>query len=102
MRPRLRLDLARIAPGVESWPDWAQRAAEAVRLAPSGQNRQPWRLRMEGEALVLSCTTQHPYWTARIDCGIAALHAELGALRAGVTGTWQRLSAPQVARFTPA
>ena len=101
VKPRARLDLERIAPGVASWPEWARDAAAAVRLAPSGQNRQPWRLRMEDGALVVACTTERAYWTARIDCGIAALHAELGALHAGVRGTWTRLAEPDVARFAP-
>ena len=102
IRPRSRVDLERIAPGASSWPAWAREAAEAARLAPSGANRQPWRLRMDGDTLVLGCTTENPYWTAVIDCGIAALHAELGALHAGVSGTWERLAQPDVAAFTPA
>lgn len=101
IRPRSRVDLERIAPGSDGWPEWARQAAQAARLAPSGKNLQPWRLRMDGDALVLSSTTERPYWTARIDCGIAALHAELGARRADVAGTWQRLAAPEVARFIP-
>ncbi len=101
VRPRVRFDLERIAPGARSWPTWAREAAEAVRLAPSGKNRQPWRLHMDGDALILACATEGAYWTAPIDCGIAALHAELGALHAGVSGTWQRLAEPDVARFMP-
>lgn len=101
VRPRARFDLERIAPGARSWPTWARLAAEAARLAPSGKNRQPWRLRLDGDALVLACTAEGAYWTALIDCGIAALHAELGALHAGVSGTWQRLAGPDVARFIP-
>jgi hypothetical protein len=101
VKPRARMDLECIAAGAGSWPAWAKEAAEAVRLAPSGQNRQPWRLRIEGDSLVLASVTAGAYWTARIDCGIAALHAELGALHAGRTGSWQRLAAPDVARFTP-
>ena len=101
VKPRNRLDLERIAPGAQSWPEWAREAAEAVRLAPSGKNRQPWRLRMDDGSLVLALTTGGTYWTAPIDCGIAALHAELGALHAGVSGTWRRLVGPDVARFTP-
>jgi hypothetical protein len=101
VKPRGRFDLERIAPGAQSWPIWAREAAEAVRLAPSGKNRQPWRLRMDGEALILALTTRGAYWTAPIDCGIAALHLELGAWHAGVSGTWQRLSGADIARFTP-
>ncbi len=101
VKPRARLDLERVAPGASSWPAWARVAAEAARLAPSGGNRQPWRLRMEDRRLVIDCTGERAYWTARIDCGIAALHAELGALHEGVTGRWERLEGPGVARFDP-
>jgi nitroreductase len=84
-----------------AWPEWAVTAVEAVRLAPSGANRQPWRLRLEDGALVIAMT-DGAYWTAPIDCGIAMLHAELGALHEGVRGRWTRLAAPDVARFDPA
>ena len=98
-----RKTLAEIAAGAspDTWPAWAMTAAEAVRLAPSGVNAQPWRLRFDDDALVLS---QAPsmYWTAPMDMGIAMLHAQLGALHDGVRGTWtMTVSAPDVARFTP-
>ncbi len=35
----------------------------------------------------------------RLDCGIAMLHIELGALSKGVKGRWELLKQPQVARF---
>ena len=91
-------DLAR--GGRQPWPSWAVGAVEAARLAPSGANRQPWRFRLESRALVLSAAPG-AYWTAPIDCGIAMLHAELGALHEGVRGDWVRLAAPDVARFEP-
>ena len=76
-------------------------AVEAARLAPSGANRQPWRFRLEERGLALPMAPG-AYWTAPIDCGIAMLHAELGALHEGVRGDWVRLAAPDVARFEPA
>jgi hypothetical protein len=100
VKPRARLSLDEIAPGSSSWPGWAQEAAEAVRLGPSGANRQPWRLRMDGGSLLLRATPK-AYWTAPMDLGIAMLHAELGALHAGVLGTWDMLSGDDVARFVP-
>jgi len=89
-----------IAPGHAAWPAWAQEATAAVRIAPSGANRQPWRLHMDGDALVL---TEAPkvYWTAPIDFGIAMLHAELGAAHAGVIGRWSVGRGGEVARFIP-
>jgi nitroreductase len=89
VRARRRLDAEEIAPGVAGWPQWARTAIEAARLAPSGGNKQPWRFALEDGELVL---TDHPaafYWTHRMDCGIAMLHAELGALDAGVRGSWR-------------
>lgn len=101
VRSRSRLSIEEIAPGVDAWPAWARTAAEAVRIAPSGANAQPWRLRMDGESLIVSRKERRPYWTWPIDCGIAMLHAELGALHEGVEGHWARLTEPEVAAFTP-
>lgn len=100
LRARSRLSLDVIASGHESWPAWAQEAISTLRLAPSGANKQPWRLHMDGEALVV---TEAPkvYWTAPLDFGIAMLHAELGAAHAGVSGTWVAGLDGEVARFVP-
>jgi hypothetical protein len=35
----------------------------------------------------------------RLDCGIAMLHIELGAMAAGKNGAWEILLAPDAARF---
>jgi nitroreductase len=88
------------ATGAGAWPAWAVSAVEAARQAPSGANRQPWRFRVDGGALVLA-SAERAYWTAPIDFGIAMLHAELGALHEGVRGEWVRLVLPDVARFEP-
>lgn len=100
LRARHRLPLDAIAPGHEQWPEWAREAVAALRLAPSGANRQPWRLRMDGDAMVLAAASK-TYWTAPIDFGIAMLHAELGAAHSGVRGTWSPGSDGEVARFVP-
>jgi len=100
VRSASRKPLSEIAPGASDWPAWARSAAEAARLAPTGGNGQPQRLRMEGDTLVIT-SADAPYWTAPIDFGIVMLHAELGALHEGVTGTWSDCPAPCVARFTP-
>jgi nitroreductase len=114
MKASGRLPLATIAPGIEaaaggeaaggnaaggaSWPVWARTAVAAARLAPSGANRQPWRFRYDGDGLVLTRAAKL-YWTAPLDFGIARLHVELGAAREGVSGVWQPLAEPDVARF---
>ena len=100
VRARQRLPLDAIAPGHPGWPAWAREAAVAARLAPSGANRQPWRLNMDGDALVFTKAAK-TYWTAPIDFGIAMLHAELGAMHAGVSGTWVLGSGAEVSRFVP-
>jgi len=98
-----RKPLEDIAPGNTDWPDWARAAAECVRIAPSAMNRQPWRLRCDGGALVIARDNimESPRVTKALDCGIAMLHAELGALGAGAKGHWEDLMRDlDVARFT--
>jgi len=100
---RNRKPLEDIAPGNEQWPQWARAAAECARVAPSAINRQPWRLRYDGASLVISRDNilESPRVTKALDCGIAMLHAELGALGAGDVGTWEDLDRElDVARFT--
>jgi hypothetical protein len=102
MKASTRLSIDRLAPSFVEvhWPRWAVTAVEAAQRAPSGGNRQPWRFRMEGGALVMSRAAKL-YRTAHIDFGIAMLHVELGAAHEGVSGSWQQLEDPDVARFTP-
>ena len=101
-RSKFRRTLDEIAPGHERWPAWARAAAEATRLAPSAMNRQPWRFSMEGDALTLRFAgADTPRTSKRLDCGIAMLHAEVGALGEGVAGAWELLERPEVAVFRP-
>jgi hypothetical protein len=92
-----RMAIAEIAPGCDAWPAWAREAVEAVRVAPSGCNDQPWRLSFEEGSLVLEAAPQVTF-SAPIDFGIAMLHAELGALHAGVHGAWEMLSPTRLAK----
>jgi nitroreductase len=108
VRSAARRQIEEIAPGLsrglgpdtEPSPAWAVTAVEAARLAPSGANGQPWRFRLERDGLVMGAAKK-TYWTAPIDYGIAMLHIELGAAHEGVHGTWERLPAPDIARFVP-
>jgi len=101
-RPKRRKGVEEFAPGVGSWPAWAQAAAAAVKVAPSAMHRQPWMLRMDGDSLVIGCQgPDTPKVSKRLDCGIAMLHAELGALSTGVAGEWELLTGDDVGRFTP-
>ncbi len=83
-------------------PAWAQAAVEAARLAPSAVNRQPWNFHIEKNSITVS--VQSPGMelnvSKRLDCGIAMLHVELGALSKGIKGRWEILKQPKVARFT--
>ena len=77
-------------------------AVETARLAPSAVNRQPWRFRFDAGALVIARdnAVEFPRVSKRLDCGIAMLHAELGARATGVHGAWRDLSIGlDVARF---
>jgi nitroreductase len=99
-----RKAVAEIAPGLKDggWPDWAVAAVETARLAPSAVNRQPWRFRYDAGALVIARDNgmEFPKVTKRLDCGIAMLHAELGARASGVDGAWRDLSnGLDIARF---
>jgi nitroreductase len=84
------------------WPDWAKAAAEAARLAPSAMNRQPWSFHIEKDSITIAVKNQGIEFNVakRLDCGIAMLHIELGALSKGARGHWELLKQPQVARFT--
>lgn len=93
-----------IAPAMsDAWPAWARRAVEHAQWAPSAVNRQPWRFAYEDGGLVVRVAGREfvAHLTRRLDAGIAMLHAELGALTEGVTGTWTDLEGTDIARFDP-
>jgi nitroreductase len=77
---------------------------EALRLAPSASNRQPWRiLRQERDGpfhLFLRRTPGYRLAAGpdlqRLDMGIAMAHFDLAASEAGVRGAWTRLEEPPV------
>jgi len=82
-------------------PDWAKAAVEAARLAPSAMNRQPWSFHISKDSTTVSVKNRGLEFNVakRLDCGIAMLHIELGALSKGVKGRWELLKQPQVAKF---
>ena len=88
--------------GEKDRPAWIKTALEAARLAPSAMNRQPWRFQVDiGSIIVSADSVVNPTMVVskRLDCGIAMLHIEIGALTSGVKGGWELLKSPQVARF---
>jgi nitroreductase len=102
---RRRLPVSEIAPDsvAGKWPSWAVAAIETARVAPSAMNRQPWRFRMEGKALIVSkdnVLESHKV-AKRLDIGIAMLHVDLAAAAHGVDGVWTDLTGMDVARFDP-
>ncbi len=100
VKSRRRKPLAELVSGQVTAP-WMEKSLEAARQAPSAQNRQPWRFRFEKSAVVVSedRAKSSSSISKRLDCGIAMLHFELGALASGVTGRWEFLESPDVAAF---
>lgn len=99
-RSKKRKAMAEIVSGSAPLP-WHSAAVEAARLAPSATNRQPWRFVLSPGAITVGMDAPQGdgRYSKRLDCGIAMLHVELGALSAGTTGTWTILPSPDVARF---
>ena len=72
---------------IEDLPEWQKRALFAARLAPSAMNRQPWEFYVYNDALgIVNVSSNMGY--GMIDCGIAMIHAELGAKSCGVEVDW--------------
>ena len=100
VRSRRRKPLAALVEGTIGAP-WMAGALEAARQAPSARNRQPWRFRVEKGAVIIAAERAFSpsAISKRLDCGIAMLHFELGARAGGVSGKWEILPSPDVARF---
>ncbi|MFW9768768.1 MAG: nitroreductase family protein [Candidatus Thorarchaeota archaeon] len=96
-----RKDLSKFIIAGEVSSDWAKTALEAARIAPSAGNRQPWRFSVNADSITVSTdSTRRNFRVSReLDCGIAMLHVELGALVEGVNGSWEFLDHPEVARY---
>lgn len=102
-RKRLPRLLTAASLPLEEGPSWARSALEAARLAPSAVNRQPWRFTIGPDSVTVSLDAPDTGTKAaakRMDCGMALLHLELGALAAGVAGEWRILQTPNVAVYT--
>ena len=85
-------------------------ALEMVRLAPSAQNRQPWRVVRDGPAerprfhffrqQPSGLLSSRPDWL-RLDIGIAMAHFELTLAEAGVRGRWSAAAPALAIRLPP-
>ncbi|MBD3160199.1 MAG: nitroreductase [Candidatus Lokiarchaeota archaeon] len=78
-----------------------QYCLELARLAPSAANRQPWRFSIEPEGVKVSVADRYEknLKERRLDCGIAMLHIEVGALSQGMKGEWEFMEGHEVALF---
>lgn len=99
-----RLPLNQMVSGLETsrYPGWMPDALEAVRLAPSAMNRQPWRIYIESNSVLFSTSGGLTDFNVskRLDCGIAMLHFDVAARFHSVFGQWEFPDVPQVARFS--
>jgi nitroreductase len=82
----------------EEWPEWVGHSLNVARMAPSAVNRQPWRFSVSSSSIKVSMIDPKNV-TQRLDCGIAMLHMELGALSTGVSVHWRHLESPEVAEL---
>jgi len=97
-----RKDLTKLIISQESKvSNWVALALEAARVAPSAANRQPWRFQIDENSITVSSSSTREGFgvSRRLDCGIAMLHLELGALVNGIKGSWKFLDYPQVAKY---
>ncbi|OGW40493.1 MAG: nitroreductase [Nitrospirae bacterium RBG_13_39_12] len=98
-----RKSLDELVTGIDKvkWPLWIKTALEAARIAPSAVNRQPWRFKVEPDNITVSLDNPKDTFNIpkQLDCGIAMLHIEVASLYCGVTGEWEFLKLPEVARF---
>jgi nitroreductase len=90
---------------VEDFPPGYSEVLEAMRLAPSAVNRQPWRFTVESDGIVVSAARFEllPMAARRLDCGISMLHLEVAACANGIRGEWKFLATPPaVAKYVVA
>lgn len=80
---------------------WIKTAVEAVRVAPSTRNIQPWYFEISGSKILLKPNIKPAarYKNDLIDFGIAMLHFELGASSQGVEGNWTYPTEAAIAEF---
>lgn len=67
--------------------EYIPHAVEAVRLAPSAINRQPWLMDLAGDDRVLLRAAKEG-GLVPVDLGIAMLHFRVAAMAQGIQGTW--------------
>lgn len=103
-RAHSRRPLAELVTGLEEkdWPQGLKDALDCARSAPSAINRQPWRFHVEKGAVTVSVDSALSLEfgiSKRLDCGIAMLHLEIALSVQGISGAWEFLESPGVARY---
>jgi len=98
-----RVSIEELVTGIDRylWPKWVEEALKGARIAPSAHNNQPWQFSVSPESITISISKKRGKLKQfnRMDCGIALLHIQLGALHAGVNGSYRFLNDPDVAVF---
>jgi nitroreductase len=75
---------------------------ECARLAPSFKNRQPWEFEVTDTYIKISFKGKNisPNTSSkRLDCGICMLHIDVAAVKHNLTGYWDILDNPNVAKY---
>lgn len=100
---RKRKELSELCSGMpqNEWSEWIKAALEAARLAPSAVNLQPWKFTVSKDSIKVSENNTNKKFPIkpRLDCGITMLHIKIGAMHAGVKGSFEYLESPDVAVF---
>ena len=82
---------------------WQKTALESARLAPSAINRQPWRFEINNDWIKIKTDNDKSKTgiSKKLDCGIAMLHLEIGALFADIEGKWSFIKEdPYIAEYS--
>lgn len=100
---RKRKELDELCDGIpqNEWSEWITTSLEAARLAPSAVNLQPWKFTVSKDSIKISENNTNKKFPIkpRLDCGITMLHIKIGAMHAGVKGSYEYLNSPDVAVF---
>jgi len=85
----------------QDWPKWIKDSIELARIAPSAVNKQPWRFTIDenNKSIKISIDDTRNVGRKRLDCGIAMLHIEVGALSNDIEGEWSYSELPDIAIY---
>ncbi len=86
----------------QSYPKWIKDSIELARVAPSAVNKQPWRFIIgeNNDNIKIRINDSRNVERKRLDCGIAMLHIEIGALSNGIEGEWSYSELPDIAVYS--